>query len=133
MNIPFQFGFPQIILLLIGLVGLFLFAYAAHSLIRGEKLYKLRTQEEKDRYQQYNRLPRKRRVRWQHGSSGILIMLIAFSLLWLTALVQSYLGLTGNIRVARIHATAVANPLESNVPMMSVELILLDGNGQAVS
>ncbi len=133
MNIPFQFGLPQIILILIGICGFLLFVYAAHSLIRGEKLYKLRTEEEKEMYQRHGRLPRRRRLRWQHGISGIVLLFIAISLLWMTFLVQSYLGLTGNIEVAQIRATKVANPVDSNVPMMSVELTLLDQNGHTTS
>lgn len=133
MNIPFQFGLPQIILLLIALCGFLLFVYAAHSLIRGEKLYKIRTDEEKEMYQKHGRLPRKRRLRWQHGISGIVLLFIAISLLWMTFLVQSYLGLTGNIEVAQVKATTVANPLDSNVPMMSVELTLLDQDGHTTS
>jgi len=133
MNIPFQFGLPQIILLLIALCGFLLFVYAEHSLIRGEKLYKLRTEEEKEMYQRHGRLPRKRRLRWQHGISGVLLLFIAISLLWMTFLIQSYLGLTGNIEVARVRATTVANPVENNVPMMSVELTLFDQNGHTTS
>jgi hypothetical protein len=133
MNIPFQFGFPQIILLLIAFCGFALFVYAAHGLIRGEKLYRLRTEEEKEMYQRYGRLPRRRHLRWQHGLGGILLLFVAVSLLWMTFLVQSYLGLTGNIEVAQVHATKVANPVDSNIPMMSVELTLFDQNGHTTS
>ncbi|HEY3991849.1 MAG TPA: hypothetical protein VGM01_03110 [Ktedonobacteraceae bacterium] len=133
MNIPFQFGLPQIILLLISLCGFLLFVYAAHSLIRGERLYKLRSEEEKEAYRQYGRLPRRRRLRWQHGLGGILLLFVAISLLWMTFLIQSYLGLTGNIEVAQVRATNVANPVNSNIPMMSVELTLFDQNGHTAS
>ena len=133
MNIPFQFGLPQIILLLIAVGGFALFVFAAHSLIRGEKLYKLRTEEEKEMYRVHGHLPRRRRVRWQHGIGGILLLFIAISLLWMTFLIQNYLGLTGNIEVAQVRATNVANPTNSNIPMMSVELTLLDQNGHTTS
>lgn len=133
MNVPFQFGLPQIILLLIALCGFALFVYAAHSLLRGEKLYKLRTEEEKERYRLHGHLPRRRRLRWQHGISGIVLLFLAVSLLWMTFLIQSYLGLTGNIEVAQVRATTVANPVDSNVPMMSVELTLFDQSGHTTS
>ena len=133
MNVQFQFGLPQIILLLIALCGFALFVYAAHSLIRGERLYKLRSEEEKEEYRRYGRLPRRRRFRWQHGIGGILLLFVAISLLWMTFLIQNYLGLTGNIEVAQVRATKVANPVDSNIPMMSVELTLLDQNGHAIS
>lgn len=133
MNVPFQFGLPQIILLLIALCGFLLFLYAAHGLIRGEKRYKLRSAAEKEDYRLYGRLPRRRRLRWQHGLSGIVLLFIAISLLWMTFLVQSYLGLSGSIEVAQVRATTVANPVDSKIPMMSVELTLLDQNGNKIS
>lgn len=133
MNIPIQFGLPQFILLLIALCGFALFIYAAHGLLRGEKRYRHLTEEEKEIYYRHGRLPRRRRLRWQHGVGGVLLMFVAISLLWLTFLVQSYLGLTGNIEVARIRATNVANPVDSNVPMMSVDLTLLDQSGHSIS
>jgi hypothetical protein len=132
MNFPFQFGLPQIILLLIALCGLALFIYAAHSLIRGEKRYKHLTAEEKENYYRYNRLPRRRRLRWQHGGGGILLMLVSLSLLWLTFLVQSFLGLTSDIRVAQVTALSVANS-PNGLPMMSVDLTLYNDSGQQTS
>ncbi|HEX7737261.1 MAG TPA: hypothetical protein VF458_20615 [Ktedonobacteraceae bacterium] len=132
MNIPFQFGLPQIILLLVAICGFLLFVYAAHSLIRGEKLYKLRSEEEKEMYRQRGRLPRRRRLRWQHGISGILLLFIAISLLWMTFLIQNYLGLTGNIEVAQVRAVKIANT-DQNIPQMSVELTLFDPNGHTTS
>jgi hypothetical protein len=63
------------------------------------------------------------------GIGGVILVLIAASLLWLTFLMQAYLGLTGDIRVARIHAMPIAN-----VPhLMSVELILYDKVGHQSS
>src|SRR5437899_384008 len=132
MNIPFQFGLPQIILLLIAICGFLLFVYAAHSLLRGEKLYKLRSEEEKEIYRKHGRLPRRRRLRWQHGISGILLLFIAISLLWMTFLIQNYLGLTGNIEVAQVRAVKIANT-DQNIPQMSVELTLFDPNGHTAS
>jgi len=133
MNIPVQFGFSQFILLLIALCGLALFVYAAHSLLRGEKRYTGLTREEKEIYYRHNRLPRRRRLRWQHGTGGVLLIFVAVSLLWLTFLIQSYLGLTGDIEVAQVRATTVTNPTDRNVPMMSVEIKLYDQNGNQAS
>jgi hypothetical protein len=73
-------------------------------------------------------LPR-RRFRFKRGIGGILLIFVAVSLLWLTFLVQSYLGLTGNIRVAQVRAEPVANVAHE----MSVELILYDSNGHQLS
>ncbi len=56
-------------------------------------------------------------------------MLLALSLLWLTLLVQTYLGLTSDIKAARIRATPIANIAH----MMSVDLTLYDQNGHQTS
>ncbi|GAC1566828.1 MAG: hypothetical protein NVS3B14_10950 [Ktedonobacteraceae bacterium] len=127
MTVPFQFGLPQIILIIIGLLGLWLFIRAALALIRGYEIH-----EEKAEYIDENAKPhwrRHRRVLWKSGLGGVLLVAIAVSLLWLAFLVQTYLGLTGNIKVAQIRATKV-----SNIPhVMSVELVLYDQNGKATS
>ena len=125
MNIPFQVGWQQIILIIIGLVGLWLFITAAMGLLgRGWFM----SEEDKDRYARTGKLPR-RRFRFRRGISGIVLLAVAVSLLWLTFLVQSYLGLTGEIKVAHIRATGITNVAHE----MSVELILYDGNGHMAS
>lgn len=129
MTIPFQFGLPQIILIIIGLAGLWLFIRAALALIRGHEIHEL-----KERAVDYdaNGNPRRRwrhRLHWKSGLGGVLLVASAVSLLWLTFLVQTYMGLTGDIKVAQIHATPVAN-----IPhLMSVELVLYDQNGNVSS
>jgi hypothetical protein len=134
MTIPFSFGLPQIVLLLIALIGFILFVYAAHSLIRGEKFYDARrlTRAEKEDYYANGHLPRRRRFRWQHGFGGILLLALAVSLLWMTFLVQSYLGLTGGIQVAQVKATTIANS-PTGLPLMSVDLTLYDQSGHVSS
>jgi hypothetical protein len=128
LNFPVQIGFPQVVLLLIALVGLWLFITAAVGLIRRYDEYELKEQELRTGLR-----PARRwgfgRLRLRRGIGGILLLAIAVSLLWLTFLVQTYLGLTGDIRVARIHATSFANQPH----MMSVELILYDQNGHPTS
>ena len=125
MNIPFQFGWPQVILLLIGLVGLWLFITAGLGLLSpGSFLSK----DEKERYHRTGLKPR-RRFKVTRGLSGIVLLAVAVSLLWVTFLVQSYLGLTGEIKVAHIRATPITNVAHQ----MSVEVTLYDGNGHATS
>ena len=124
MHIPFQFGFPQILLIIIGIVGLWLFITAALSLIRGHELHERKEEEAKAGYG-FVRRRFQRRLRWGRGLGGILMIAIAVSLLWLTFLVQSYLGLTGEIKVAQIRAATFANAPHQ----MTVELILYDDNG----
>jgi hypothetical protein len=128
MHIPFQFGFPQILLIIIGIVGLWLFITAALSLIRGHELHERKEEEAKAGYG-FVRRRFQRRLRWGRGLGGILMIAIAVSLLWLTFLVQSYLGLTGEIKVAQIRAATFANAPHQ----MTVELILYDENGNVAS
>jgi len=123
MNIPFQFGLPQIILILVGLVGLWLFITAAKDLLRRSKDM---DEDEFERYKRTGVLSR-RRFRFKRGISGILLIFVAVSLLWLTFLVQSYLGLTGNIRVAQVRASS------PGPHQMSIELVLYDTNGHQIS
>jgi hypothetical protein len=125
MNIPWQFGWSQIILLLIGLVGLWLFITAGLGLLSPGRFL---SEDEKERYRRTGRMPR-RRFKFTRGISGIVLLAVAISLLWVTFLVQSYLGLTGEIKVAQIRATPITNVAHQ----MSVEVILYDGNGHATS
>ncbi len=124
MTIPFTFGLPQIILFIIGFVGFILLISMITSLIIGEEIE--REDEDGRRVRKY---VRRRRFKAGRGLSGIILILLAFSLLWATFLVQSYLGLTANVMVARVHATSIAN-----LPhLMSVEIILYDKNGHQTS
>jgi hypothetical protein len=124
MTIPFTFGLPQLILFVIGLVGFILLVSMITSLVFGEELE--REDEDGRRVRKY---VRRRRFRAGRGLGGIILILLAFSLLWATFLVQSYLGLTANVMVAKVHATSIAN-----LPhLMSVEIILYDKNGHQTS
>lgn len=125
MNFPITLGWPQLVLLIIGLIGLWLFISAATSLLP-KRAYL--SEDEKERYREAGRLPR-RRFRWKQGLGGILLLAVAISLLWLTFLVQGYLGLTGDIRVAQIRAHMPKNAQHQ----MSVELIVYDNNGHQLS
>ena len=125
MNIPLQIGWPQAILLLIALVGLWLFITAGLGLLNPGRFL---TEEEKERYSRTRHLPRRHFKIWR-GLSGILLLAVGVSLLWVTFLVQSYLGLTGEIKVAHIRATPIANVAHQ----MSVEVVLYDGNAHVTS
>jgi hypothetical protein len=123
MNTPIQIGPPQIVLLLIAVLGLGLLIHSALSLTRGHR--EVFEDEHGNRFYSKHR----RRFRWKRGVSGILLILLAVSILWMTLLVQTYLGLTSDITVARVHASTI-----TNLPhMMSVELILYDGDGKQTS
>jgi len=127
MTIPITFGWPQVILFIIGLVGLVLFISMITSLVIGEEIE--REVEDREGTRRMRKYARRRRFRAGRGLSGIILLLIAFSLLWATFLVQTYLGLSANIMVARVHATSFVN-----LPhLMSVEIILYDKDGHQTS
>ena len=133
---PFVFGGPQIVLLLLGLAGLGLLIYALMGL-RGERVYRrhpYRDDEEAERKGWYDRRENwryRRRHRLGHGIGGLFLVLIAVLLLWLVSLMQTYIGLTSDIQVAQVRAHTVSN--SGGVPMMSVELTLLDQSGHQLS
>jgi hypothetical protein len=128
MHFPVQIGLPQIILFLIAIVGLWLFISAAMGLLRGHERREEKEALVKQGYR-FPRLWRPRRLLLGRGIGGILLMAVAVSLLWLTFLIQTYLGLTGEIKVAHIHAMAFGN----SAHQMSVELIMYDDNGHSTS
>ena len=125
MNIPIQIGWPQVLILLIGLVGLGLFISACVSILRSGRPL---SEEEKEHYRRTGYIPRRRFKIWR-GLGGIVLLAIAISLLWATFLVQSYLGLTGEIKVAHIRAMSIANVAHQ----MSVEVVLYDQHGHVTS
>ena len=127
MTIPITFGWPQVILFIIGLVGLVLLISMITGLIFGEVIE--REEDEQENARRPRKYARRRRLKAGRGLSGIVLLLIAVALLWATSLVQTYLGLTGDIHVARVRATSF-----TNLPhIMSVEVMLFDKDGHQAS
>jgi hypothetical protein len=128
---PIDIGLPQIILFIIALIGLGLLISMLMGL-RSRRVAGYNTIEDEVEARKFGR-PRHHRYRrhWRFGRgiSGVILLLIAVSLLWLTFLVQTYLGLTGDIKVARVHATNIGNVQNE----MSVDLTLYDKNGHPSS
>lgn len=129
MNIPIQFGWPQVILFIIAFVGLVLFISMITGIIIGEEIERDEDDREDARARGSRKYVRRHRLRAGRGLTGILLLLIAISLLWATFLVQSYLGLTGDIKVAVVRAT----PLVNLPHLMNVELILYNKDGHQIS
>ncbi len=117
MNTPIQFGLPQIILILVAGIGVALIVSSASLGRRKVRFY----DEERGR----NVVMYKRRgFRPARALSGAVLILFGFSLLWLAFTAQTYMGLTGEIKVGQIKAT------NTNLThTMSVDLTLYDTNG----
>ncbi|WP_052888808.1 hypothetical protein [Thermogemmatispora carboxidivorans] len=139
MNTPFVFGWQQLLLFAIAALGLALLIYAIHGVVRGEKVYyrqkhPYRSEKEAWEHGWYDQPHRRffryrRRYRVGHGLGGLVLLLFAILLLWLTSLMQTYIGLTGDIKVAQVRAHPVANMPHT----MNVELILYGQDGSQLS
>ncbi|MFD6162839.1 hypothetical protein ACFWF7_41635 [Nocardia sp. NPDC060256] len=97
MNFPVNFGPAQIGLIVIILVG---FALLISGLVRARRIG-----------------PRALIAR---GGSGLVLVLVAVLLLWLATLLQTYLGLTGEIKAAHV----VAKPVAGQEHLLDVDLTL---------
>ena len=128
MTIPIQVGLPQVILFIVGIVGLFLLISAVMGM-RRRSVGRYADYEDEEEARKFGRPRRRRYFRWGRAIGGIILVLLALSILWLALLIQTYLGLTGDVKVAQVRAHTIANlPHE-----MSVELILYDKNGHQSS
>jgi hypothetical protein len=116
-TIPFDFGLPQFFILLVGLFGLALLVWAIHDITRGKR------DKEKG--------IRIRRFHYKRTISGVVLLFISISLIWLAVLLSTYFGLTSRILIARVHATQIANA--GSLPQMSVDLTLFDKHGNRAS
>ncbi len=120
MTFPVTFGWQQFFLLLIALLGIGLLVTA----LRGHR----RVERFTDEQGVVRKLRRHRGIHWGQGVSGIVLIAVAFSLLWAALALQTYLGLTGEIKVAHVHATTIANVKHT----LFVELTQYDNNGHAL-
>ncbi|NUS44643.1 MAG: hypothetical protein HOQ24_13270 [Mycobacteriaceae bacterium] len=128
MNYPWQFGIPQFALLGLALIAVALLmsslfelrpavpvAEGAAPARRGTGLVR--------------RMRLRPRLRVGRGLSSAVVLAVAAALLWLVSLVQTYLGLTGEIPAARV----LASPIQNMPHTMSVELTLYDDDGHTES
>ncbi len=127
MNFPIVIGLPQVILFILAILGLGLVLSTAISIAR--RLSATDKYVEKEESRKFGGHHRHRHWGIGRGISGLVLLLLALSLLWLTLLVQTYIGLTSDIKVARVHATPVAN----SDHLMSIDLALFDQNGHQTS
>jgi hypothetical protein len=127
MNFPIVIGLPQVILFILAILGLGLLLSTAISI--GGWLLATDRDDENEEARKFGGHHKRRRWGIGRGISGLVLLLLALSLLWLTLLVQTYIGLTSDIKVARVHATPIAN----SDHLMSIDLALFDQNGHQTS
>ena len=127
MNIPIQFGLPQIVLIAIAIIGVLLLLSVLTGFFAGKLEEEIFEDDYGRRYRRWRR--RKPRFRWGRGTSGLLMIVVAVFLLWLAFSVQTYLGLTSDIKVAQVQASNFANADH----MMSVKLTQYNQSGQQMS
>ncbi|MGW5570689.1 hypothetical protein ACWEVD_05755 [Nocardia thailandica] len=101
MSFPVRFGAVQIGLFLLILIGLALLVWAVLAVRRS-----------------------KPRAAIGRGLPGLVVLLVAVVLLWIATLLQTYLGLSGEIRAARV----VATPVAGQQHRLDIELTLFDGD-----
>ncbi len=124
MTIPIQWSWQQIVLLLVAIAAVGLIISSLMSLVVKVKEIEILEDEEG---RSYRRVRRRRHFRLHHGVTGLIILVVAVSLLWVTILMETYLGLTGTIKVARVHATQIQNADHQ----MEVEITSYDQYGHA--
>ncbi|VBA48765.1 hypothetical protein [Mycobacterium pseudokansasii] len=73
--------------------------------------------------------PRGRRLQFRPGraAGGVVLLVVSILLLWFATLVQTYVGLTGEVKAAHVVATAVGNEAHR----LNVDLTLYDDAGKA--
>lgn len=122
MNYPVQFGLPQIVLIVVAVLALVLLVTSLVELRIVE-----RVEDEVGTIRHRRRL--RPRLRAGRAAGGVVLLLIAVFLLFITALIQTYLGLTGEVRAAHVRVTQFSNMPHS----LAVDLTLYDDKGKVQS
>ena len=125
MAYPPQFGLPQILLGVLAICALLLLVSSLVGLRRVVRSDHDRAVEAR-RQRRLRIQPRLRPVR---GISGVALLIVSVLLLWLVTLMQTYLGLTGEIKAAHVVATPISNAPHS----LAVDLTLFDDKGNTQS
>ena len=125
MTFPIQGSWLQIVLLLVAIAAVGLIISSIMSLVVKVKEIEILEDEEG---RSYRRVRRRRHFRLHHGIGGLLLLVGAMLILVVSVAVQSYLGFTGEIKVATVQAMAITNVSHT----MIVNLTLYDQNGQQV-
>ena len=122
MTVPFTFGWAQAFLLLLAIAGFSLLTSAAMSVRPRRVLY-----EDK----QGNRFYRRHRGHFRifRFLEGSILVIVALAFLWLSSLLQTYIGMGSEIKVAQVKAMSITNMPHT----MIVELTLYDQDGKQAS
>lgn len=121
MTYPHQFGLLQIVLAALAICAVVLLLSSVVRLRRVRR----------SNYDMAGRAPGRRRLRFRpaRAISGLALLVVSLLILWFVTLVQTYLGLTGEVKAAHVVAAAV-----SNVPhTLHVDLTLYDEKGKTQS
>lgn len=125
MTTPIQVGLPQIVLFVIGVLGVGLLISSLMSLSGGRREMELFEDEYGHQYRRWRR--KRRRFGWKRSISGVFLLMVALGLLWIATSVQAYLGLTSDIKVATVQASQFTG---TNPPQMAVRLTTFDDQGK---
>jgi hypothetical protein len=121
MTFPYQFGMPQIVLAGISVVAVLMLL----SAVVGRRP-KVRSGDSSAAS-----APRGLRLRLRpaRAVTGVSLLVVSLLLLWFATLVQTYLGLTGEVKAAHVVARSISNENHE----LSVDLTLYDEDGKASS
>jgi len=118
-NYPLQFGLPQLVLavLAVGAVLLLISSLVRLRRVRASAGDAAVRASWRDRLQ----------FRPGRAVGGLALLIVSLLLLWFVTLVQTYLGLTGEVKAAHV----VATPISNAAHRLDVALTLYDEDGHA--
>jgi hypothetical protein len=125
LTVPLQVGLPQVVLLVVGLLAVALLVTSVLGLRPADQVDTGGQTDGPTRSRTRLRHRVRVRLRLRRGVTGVVTLAVATSLLWFTLLVQTFLGLTGEIHAAHVTATPVRNAPH----MLSVTLTIYDEHG----
>lgn len=125
MKYPVQFGLAQALLVVLGLIAIGLLV----SAVVGLRPIVPTDGDQARGYRRLRLLRARPRFRLARGASGFVLLALSAFLLWITALIQTYLGLTGEVKAAHV----IASPIKNSPHTLSVELTLYDDKGRTTS
>lgn len=117
MTYPQQFGPLQIALAVVAVVAVLLLLSSVYG----------RRRVLASGYGPAAQVPRRRRLRFRPGRAigGVALLIVSILVLWFVTLVQTYLGLTGEVKAAHVAATPISNAPHT----LDVDLTLYDDKG----